>query len=298
MKLFTAVLLLILSIGAFASRDVQVFSYDGSQEGATLGLRAEKTHIEYRYEQRREICYRREVYYQTVCHQTPQGRICNTYPHYRDIPYSCIRTVQVPYEVHDYFTEANVNISVVNKSGVAASAEQIVATLDGDRLTLSAKGSKKFIIVQKSQALSSQMSGGVKYIDANYEVELVEALPVVRALKVTDIRLLNSTLKVKTGPASSPLVGFSLTVKKAPVVGSDTVLFDRELASAEVSTSNEANSAQRSIDLGVLGVELKGGRHTLTAKTFFKAAGPVLNREQFSEVENFEASRTLIYKAR
>lgn len=299
MKMIAAIMMLILSLGAFASRDVEVFNYDGTQASTTLNLNAAKTHIEYRYEQVRDICYHRQVYYQTICTNTPQGRTCHTVPHYRDIPYTCMRTVKVPYEVHDYYTEATVNISVVNNSGVVANAEKIIATLDGDHLSLSAKGTKSFIVVQKQKEITSRMAGGVKLIDASYQVELIEAAPVLKALNVSNISLSNMVLNVKTGPVAIPeLIGFALNVKKAPILGSNTTLFDRELSGSEVVTTTSENASSRDINFSALGIELKGGRHLITAKTFFKANGEVLNLEQFPEAENLEASRTLIFKAR
>ena len=295
MKMLTALFMLMFAIGSFASStDSRTFSYDGSQDSIRFDLRTEKTHTEYRYEQRHTICYRQEVVYRTVCSQTPEGRVCRTVPHYRTISYPCIQTIRIPYEVKDYDVEARVNISVEKMPVQLSRSEKLVAKLRGDSLTLSAAGTKKFFIILKHQKVTSRMTGSVKLIDADYHIELVEAAPVMMALNLTDISLQESKLNFKMGPvAVRDLIGFSLLVKKSPLLGSDTVLFDRELAVDEILLNAQENASVAQVDIEKLGIELAGGRHKITAKAFFKYSGSVMNSSDF---EHLEHSRTLIYK--
>lgn len=295
MKMLSVILTLLFAFSAFASSESKIFFFDGSQDSVNMSLRTEKTHTEYRYEQIRTTCARQDVYYRTVCQGTPQGRVCHSVPYYRTTYYPCIQTVRVPYEVKDYDVEANVNISVANSTGIAA-GETLKVTLDGDRISLTAQGSKKFFIMLKKQNVVANMNGSVKFIDANYSAELVNAAPVVAALEMTNISIKDSVLTFKMGPVDAPkYIGYHLTVKKAPIFGSDTVLFDRELSGNEIMIAAEDNATSANVDIQKLGVELSGGRHTLTAKAFFKHAGTILNASQF---EATEASRTLIYKVR
>lgn len=295
MKMLTAILMLVFAISSFASRDTQTFVYDGSQDSVELNLSTEKTHTEYRWEQRPSICYRQVVHYRTVCQSTPHGRQCHTYPVYTTVPYSCMETVQIPYEVKDFDVEATVTINVA-KLPEFASRESLVATMNGDELKLTAKGSGKYIIVQNKGVLRSQMTGAVKYIQASYDVELVEAAPVVKALELTNISLYNSILNFKMGPvAVRDLIGFSLNVAKNPVIGGSTVLFDRELATSELTLQSDESVASVNVNIDSLGIKMGKGRHTLTAKAFFKHSGKVINADQF---ERLEAGRTLIYKVR
>jgi len=286
MKLLLATLSLIFAFSA--SAETRTFFYNGSQNSAELQLRSEETHTEYRYEQRQNICHRQEVVYRTICQNTPRGRQCHQQPHYRTVSYPCWQTVSIPYQVKDFDVEANVNLTIENSSGLSA-GENFKLNLDGNRLTLSAVGSKSFIIVLKHSQVRTNVYGRLKIIDADYSVELVEAAPIVRALSVNNISMNNTVLNFKTGATEvSNLIGYHLDVRKAPLLGSDTVLFNRELSSGEISLSQ----GQASVDLRMLGVELSGGRHTLTAKAFFKHQGSILNSSQFET----EASRTLILK--
>lgn len=296
MKTLTAILLALFAIGALASSETRSFFFDGSQSDVQMSLRSEETHTEYRWEQIRTICYRQEVYYRTQCRNTPQGRVCQTVPYYRTISYTCIQTVQVPYEVKDYDVEATVDLKVTNTTALPA-GENFKVTLDEDRLSLAATSTgKRFFIILKDQRISSSINGTLKLIDASYTAELVEASPIVKALDVTNISIKDSLLSFKMGPVSvRSAIGFRLTVKKAPVLGSDTVLFDRELAKSEIQLSTAEQSSAANVDIEKLGVELSSGRHTLTATAFFKYVGTIINSSDF---ERTEASRTLIYKIR
>lgn len=296
MKILTLVFMLFLAVNSFASSESKTFFFDGSQDSVQMSLRAEETHTEYRYEQRQTICYRQVLNYDTVCHTNPQGQTtCRTVPRYVTVAYSCIQTVQIPYEVKDYDVVANVNLQVKSIQGLTY-GETFKVKLEGAALSLSGTGSKKFFLIQKTNKVNTSVNGSVKFIDANYLVDLVEAAPVVRALDVSEVSLKESVLSFKTGSLEArTLVGFHLNVKKAPIFGSDTVLFDRELSSSEIQISAQGEASTADVNIQKLGVELGSGRFTLTAKTFFKYQGTILNLNQF---ERIEASRTLIYKNR
>lgn len=296
MKLFTIMCALFLSLAALASSETRSFFFDGSQDSVQMSLRAEKTHTEYRWETIRTFCYRQDVFYRTVCHGGPQGRpVCQTIPEYRTISYPCTQTVQVPYEVKDYDVEASVSLSIVKSSALSA-AENFKVTLDGDRLFVSASGSKNFFILLKKEKVNSTMSGSVKLMDAVYTAELVEAAPVVKSLSMTNISLENSILNVKMGPVEArEMIGFQLIVKKAPILGSDTTIFNRELNASEVAISSDANSASLEMNMNKLGVKFDSGRYTLMARAFYKHEGKIINTGDFAALE---ATRTLIYKIR
>lgn len=294
MKILLVILSLFSAMSAFASSETKTFFYDGSQDSAQLALRSEQTHTEYRYEQRRRTCYREEVVYRTTCRRTPQGqRECHTTPYYRSVPYTCIETVSIPYEVKDYDVEANINLSVT-KLPAQAAGETFIATLNGEKLSLTATGSKKFFILLKKSEVNTTINGSIKFLSAVYEAELIDATEVVKSLEMSNIAIKNSILSFKMGPINSPeLIGFSLNVAKAPLLGSNRTLFDRELALTEIQLNQEGNVSSAEVDLEKLGVKLGSGRHTLTPNIFFKHQGTLLNASQF---ERIEASRTLIYK--
>jgi hypothetical protein len=294
MKLLAALFMLVLSMSSFATSSTKTFFYDGTQDSIQMLLRAEKTHTEYRYEDRQTICYRQDVFYRRYCQQTPSGTICNTVPEYRTVSYPCIQRVQISYQVKDYDVEATVDLDVAPITSSLRVGENFKVTLDGDMLYLSAEGSKNFFILAKKPVVSTQMTGSLKLINASYSAQLIEAAPIMKALSMTNISLKDNVLSFTMGPiAAQEMLTFHLNVKKAPLLGSDTVLFDRDLAPSDMDLKiTEANSVA-GVNIEKLGIQLASGRNLLTATASFKYADMLLNAGQF---EKTEAGRTLIFK--
>lgn len=324
MKLVTGLFSLALSFSALASTvDTKTFVYDGSVNSVELLLKAEKTHTEYRMEQRDSICTRQEIVgHRTICTGGGYGpgypgpgypypgpgrrgpgypypgpmRQCWSEPVYRTVSYSCVRTVSVGYEVKDYDVDARVIVDVTKLSPEATTGETFKVTLKGDILTFDVNASRKFFVVKKKNDIRSTMNGSVKMIDAVLAAELVEAAPVLKAIKMTNISIENGILNFDMGPvASLANIGFSLKVVKNKTFGSDTVLLDRELVSSEVEVNATANGSEAGINVNNLGLQLNNGKYSLTAKAFAKFDGNLMNSSQYEELS---ASRTLIYKVR
>lgn len=310
MKMFVGLLSLVLSFASIASSgESKTFSFDGTQNSVELLLKGDKTHTEYRYETRTMTCYRTEVVgYRTVCTGGPgpgypgpgprpyPGRTCYRQPVYRQVAYPCTQTVQIPYEVKDYDVDARVLLDVKNLSAAVTPGEKFVVTLQGDSLSVQTIGSKKFFIMLKKQDVRSQINGSVKFIDAFYAVELIESAPVLSALKMTNISIEKDVLSFKLGQIENRAnIGFSLNIVKKKI-GSDTVLFDRELDASEVMINTNSTGSAADVNVEKLGVNLDGGKYGLTAKAFFKVEGTLMNQSQFAD--ELETSRTLIYSIR
>lgn len=321
MKMLAGLFTLALSFSTVASTvDSKTFIYDGSTNSVELVLKAEKTHTEYRTENRQSTCYRQEVVgYSTICsgggygpgypypgpgYPYPRpypgpiggGRHCWSQPVYRSVPYSCMQTVRIPFEVKDYDVDARVIVDVTKISPEATAGEKFTVTLNGDSLSFNVAGSKKFFVVKKKQDIRATMNGSVKMIDGLLAAELIEAAPVLNALKMTNIALNDGVLKFDMGPVENRAnIGFNLKVVKTKTLGSDTVILDRELLQSEVEVNASSDGAEAGVNVSNLGVELKSGRYLLTAKAFAKFDGNLMNSSQFEELS---ASRTLIYRIR
>jgi hypothetical protein len=315
MKLFISFFLVMSSFTTIASTiDTKTFVYDGSQSTVELVLRTDKTHTEYKVEEVLSTCYRSQVSgYRSICTGTSIGgygsgpyypgphrrqytspyafsRQCYSEPIYRQVPYSCTQTSRLPYPVKDYDVEARVIVDVTKVSTEMTTGETIKVALEGENLVFTASGSKKFFIIKKKQDERSSMNGSIKQIDALLAVELIEAAPVLNAIKVTNIALENSVLNFRVGSAESLAnIGFGLKIVKVKFLGSDTVMLNRNLSLADVYVQD----SEASVNLSKLGVELTGGKYNLTATTFAKFDGSLMNETQFDDLT---ASRTLIYK--
>jgi hypothetical protein len=310
MKLFFGLMSLVMSFASVASSgETKTFFYDGSRPSVELILRGEKTHTEYRYETRPGTCFRTEIVgYRTICtggpgpgprpgpRPYPGGGNCWREPIYRQVAYSCPQTVQIPYEVKDYDVEARLIIDVTKMSDVAAN-ETFTATLNGDDLSITVKGSKKFLVVQKRRDIRSNMNGSVKFIDGLLAVDMIEAAPVLNTLKMSKIAFKNDTLNYNLGPiAGRASFGYSLKAVKNRRVGSDIVLFDRELNPSEIDLGASSDATVASINVDKLGIEMNDAKVTFTAKAFFKTEGALLNQAQFAE--ELETTRSLVVNNR
>jgi hypothetical protein len=295
MKLLFIFALLLLSLASHASLESKTFYFDGTQGPVQFSLQAEETHTEYRYEQRRTICYRTEVFYETVCTGHPRPS-CYARPVTRTVAYSCIQTVRIPYEVKDYDVDASVELEVAALPGVQL-GESFKVTLDGDRLSVTAmsSGRRNFVLLKKEE-ITSSTNGSMKFLTASYRASVMDAWPVLAALSIAEIGIRNPILSFNLGPiADLEMIGLHLHVKKSPVIGGHTVLFDRELAENEISLTADGDSTLAEVNVERLGLELRNGRYSLTAKAFFKLQDSLLNRSQFKTTE---ASRTLLFKDR
>src|SRR5690606_34274704 len=114
--------------------------------------------------------------------------------------------------------------------------------------------------------------------------------------KMTEISVSDKVLNFSIGDIQSPNnLGFELKISKTKIIGSDTVLFDRELLSSEVEISPTSVGSLAGVSIEKLGVKLSGGRFSLTSKIFAKFDGNLMNSSQF---DSLSASRTLLYKVR
>lgn len=327
MKMLVSFITLALSFSALAtSIDTESFLYDGTQNSVELILKAE--HTEYRLVSVPSTCYRDEVRgYTTVCsgggygpgYGYPAPRPYPGYPHHRPYPggyyggpvggvrtciqqpitrrvsYPCHQTVSVPSNVYD--VEARVIVDVTNLSGAATPGERFNVTLTGDSLDFRAVGSNKFFIVKKHQDIQRNVNGNVKQIDAVYAVELVEAAPVLKAIKMTNIQMNDDVLNFDIGEVSARNnLEFSLKVERKKLLGSDTVLLDRKLSVDEATVTNTNAGAEVGVNVKALNVELTKGKYNMTATAKVKVDGSMMNEDAFKG--QLEASRTLIYKVR
>jgi hypothetical protein len=319
MKMVVGLLSLALSFATVASStDTKTFTYDGSVNSAELLLKGEKTHTEYRTEVQTTTCYRTEIVgYTTVCNGGYYGggypypgpgpyprpgygggyRSCYQQPVYRQVAYPCQQTVQIPFEVKDFDVDARVLIDVTKLSQEMTAGEKFTVTLTGDNLSIQAAGSSKFFLMLKRQSVRSSMNGNVKFMDALYAIDMIEAAPILKSLQMSEVSLNNSVLSFGLGPINNrENIAFSLNVEKRKFLAKDVTLFNRELSSNEVVINDNNTGAAAEVNIEKLGLNLEHGKYAFTAKAFFKAEGTLMNRSQFGE--GLETSKKLKYKVK
>lgn len=297
MKLALYTFISIFSFNTFSqSLDTQTFIYDGSSNSKELILRTEKMRTEYRTEERTSTCYREQILrFKVVCsgyqggagqRRAGTGQVCNTIPVYGTVPYTCVETVKIPFEVKDYDVEARVIINVKKASTEMTVGEKFTVTLVGDKLSFDVLGSKKFFIVQKKQDIASRFKGSVKALNALLEVELVEVAPIKKSLnQLGELDLVNDSLNFSMGELAN--IGFSLKIEKLKLLSKDSVVIDRKLSASEVEVSHSSNfKSNLSINMRNLGLELLDGKFKVSLGAFVKFSDVLMNANQFESLSN------------
>lgn len=313
MKMLIGLISVVMSLTALASSgESRHFNINSSLDAVEGVLRGVQTHTEYEDRTIRTVCYRTETTYRTVCtnpphrhpprHPHPRPRYvaenkavyCETIPYTRTIAYSCTKTERVSYQVKDYDVEARVSIKLPNINQFNNVQAVVSANLSGDSLYLKASGTSNYFIMLNKRNDKSFMSGGIKFMDVNYEVKLLEANPILSTLSLGSMNVENNTLSFEVGDSLEKL-SFRLKIAQKKVFRSNPVLIDRILGSHEVELVNVGNKTEARVDFSRLNLDVRGGKFEITAAVEFKDKDLVLNTGDFS---NLSASRTLTYKAR
>lgn len=324
MKIIIGLMTAVMAFGAFASSgESRHFNIDSSLDSVEGVLRGVKTHTEYEDRTVRTVCYRTETTYRTICTNPPRhphpphypgprpgprpryavephhynpGPVCQTVPHTRTVAYTCTKIERVSYEVKDYDVEARVSIKIANIHEFPRARAVISANLNGDSLYLRASGTTAYFVMLNKRETKSHMSGGIKFMDVDYEVELLEAAPILSTLSLGSMNVANNGLNFEVGKLSDiEKLSFKLKITQNKVFGSDPVLIDRTLLAHEFELVAVGNKTEARVDFSRLNLDVRGGKFNITAAVEFKDEGLLLNSSDFP---NLSASRTLTYKAR
>lgn len=319
MKLLLGLMSVLMALSVQAnSGETKYFNIDSSIDSVEAILHGEKTHTEYRTRTYADVCYRTETTYRTICTNPPRpypprpypgprpryleepnyrpGPVCQTVPHTRTVAYSCTKTERVPYQVKDYDVEARVSINVVNAHEFGGARGVVSAHLHGDSLYLKANSFKNYFVMIKDIKSSSQIVNGTKYMDVDYELELLEATPILSTLSLGSLKVQDNGLNFEIGKlADIEHLSFKLKIVQNKLFGSDPTLINRTLMDHEFELTEVGSKTLARVDFSRLNLDVRGGKFNITAAVEFKNKNRLLNESEFP---NLTASRTLTYKAR
>lgn len=164
----------------------------------------------------------------------PRPPVCYDEPIYREVAYSCMRTISVPYEVLDHQSTANVNVKL---SAAPVSKPQsgncgINFRLDGDNFQATNSCSDYLAMAN----VGRQDLGNVK--NYSYAINLFDAQKVFAPLAggLTEMHMDGNVLLVKTGELrANSNFALKLYVERKRLFKSDSVLINRVLTNNEFS---------------------------------------------------------------
>ncbi len=298
-RIFSLLLLAFLTTTTFASTtDSRSVIIENNEKNDSFTLNAIATRTEYRREEIRDVCYR-EVFdhYERVCDRfgyiavndvigphpapgphprdprdppvehkdpgsmrQPEPPTCYDEPVYRQVSYSCMRTISVPYEVDDHQSRANVNVRLsaapnnLPQSGNCG----INFILTGDNF-VATNSCAEYLAMAK---INRQDSGNKK--NYSYSIDLYDAQKVFAPLAggLNEMHVDGNTLIVKTGDLKNySNFTLKLYVQRRKLFSSDITLIDRVLSSSEFSyTPIDAHTGTVRIDLDKVAAGFKRGK--------------------------------------
>lgn len=275
------------------TRDTKYITFT-SAGSTTVDLSADKTHTEYRQETQARTCYRQVIVgYQTQCTPPRPDRPgqCRQYPVYRNMPYTCYVTVSVPYEVFDYKVEAKVGFELGDYA--LTTPMTVKVTLDGNTLSYSATGAPQHIIQRELVSGTTTVVGPeLQLLDVKNNLKLHEAAPYKAALSMSKASVKKSVLTYVLGATEGLAIKHRLSLKKDPLIGSSTTLYNDVLAPAVLS--REVTGAQTNYQVAfkdLIGRVLGKGRYSVDIEAGFD--GEVLNDK---ELGGLATSKSILYK--
>ena len=306
MKSLFAIVLLCLSVGTVSasSGESSLFVIDGTQNATQVLLRGDKTHTEYYTEEYQTTCSR-EVYDGTrqVCrtvrtgHRCRQGtndceptygEECSSEPSYRTEYYSCTQTRTMSREVYDYPTEAVVNVKVAQIPVGMSAKENVTIKLHGESMTLSAKGSKAFIIEITKHHVVKSIEGNVRRSVYDIELGLTPAAPVIAALSVKNMKVKQNAIDYDMGKVTPELkIAHRLRLAKRGFLGGEDTFFNQELPATVLKQTETANGSHFRVELKDVGQKLADGKFGVELTAFYKATEHgVINASDFKSLES------------
>lgn len=310
MKFFVALSFAFISQFAFANTtDTASVFYQGQSNIEQVQLSTQKTHTEYREVEVRTTCYRTDYRYQcttqppmcrTECRNGqcrricsgPPRRICRNIP--VQVPYSCTRIERQPYQVFDYYVDSNIEFNF--EGDVTSAAETFKVTQRGEEVSVNVAASNRYALVLKDTMRSEEMSGNTKFLDIRYFIELVDLANAKEALRngLREIKLTQNVLTFRAGKGYA-VEDFTKHLKlyQSRVIGSDTLLLDRQLADHEITIEEQASDSLVTIDLNQFGINLPNRLKVIFETEYALAGRGLMNQDS---VSNLSANFNYLFK--
>lgn len=304
----------IVPVITFASHgETKRFIFNGEQTQSFLSLNGEKTHTEYRSEQVPRTCYQ-DVYYgslqvcrdipQTRCYTTARSchqectysgnrrmcknvcrggeRICNTHyervctiePQYRSEPYTCYQTIQTPYEVFDYNTQAEITFNYGQLPEGISPNEEFVVTFDGENISIKVKGSNRLITFQRNKSSETYWSNKTKVLSIIIDLSFGDQKELLKPIAedIQNIKIDKDTISFEIGKVFNPNNLFTnLKIQERRLLIGKKVIFNRPLTHGQYYLEDRGNKTVVTINLRELGLKrIKNKKYFFTISSQLK----------------------------
>ncbi len=213
------------------------------------------------------------------------GPGCRQVPVYVQVPYSCVVRERVPVQVFDANVIANIEMSFGDLPQGVSANETFEASLDGDQLSVSVKGSGKLLIGENMTTGVARLGNTIQ-LTANSKYSFVDAAPVVQAFAqgMDALSVLNGTVTMNVSPAIQDFAsGLSVQVIQHRSLAADRELLNRTFPFSIFAMKSVGGATNISANYSTLGLPvLDKGKYEFIFT--MEAALPgmrIMNADQF-----------------
>lgn len=247
------------SLSALASTiDSHTFPVFGIIEGEEkFLLTTTQTRTTYRQETVAQTCFRTELAgYQNACDYYPEVRCyetrdsarvctsvpvyrCQQLPQYREVPYTCYRTINTPYEVADHQVMANFNVKITSKPKEPTNPTACLVgfRMEGDLLKSNADCNEFLILSNEKKTTEFDRSGTIVH-NYNVALSLLDSQTTLAPLLggIAEMHMEGHFLVFRSGDLSqNPNFNLKLFVERRHLLKGDETLINRNLLTSEYS---------------------------------------------------------------
>lgn len=210
------------------------------------------------------------------CDWEPAHQACNQVPYsateckdetlYRQIPYACKETVQVPHSVTLKTHQSNVQVLFDLKAQEAAGEFNVALTERGDLVLKGAEQADKKTIALLKKDVKTTSNGDINTIDGIFKIALFDKADFFQAKNISNVELKKRSLSfVVNGKFDMKRTSLAVKISKK-----DEVKFEKTLKSTQFSSKYEGGVTRVEINLESLGAPKLGGffnkKHTVALK--------------------------------
>ncbi len=201
------------------------------------------------------------------CDQVPyQATECKDETLYRQVPYACKETVQVPHSVTLKTHQANVKVLFDLKAAEGAGEFNVALTEKGDLVLTGTEQAEKTTLALSKKDVKTTSAGDVNTIAGIFKVALFNKVDFFQAKSISNVQLQKKSLSfVVNGKFDMKRTALAIKISKK-----DDVKFEKTLKATQYTAKFDGTVTKVDVDLAALGAPKLGGifnkKHTVALK--------------------------------
>lgn len=201
-------------------------------------------------------------HYRQICETVPAERVCEQIPYQvqecndeqvpYQVPYRCMRTIQVPHEKILKTHKAHVQVTFNAKAADLETIFKVGLTDKGDMLF--SGNDQRHVLAFLKKDIKTEATGDINNITALYNVDLYKRSDLAGIKYIRDMKLSKESLNFDVeGQFDPKRASLKMVIKKK-----EEILCDKTLKSSQFKTQTSGGISKVSVDLKALGCKVAG----------------------------------------